>query len=89
MRSPGNWGIGDSSRDTPFTEMGICNDRGKAGGTDPGELARSRDAREPAQEFYSIGMLGIRARRTVGDAVNKTAARSWGRKELAPHTGRI
>jgi hypothetical protein len=32
----------------------VGNDRGKAGGTDPGELARSRDARESAQEFYPV-----------------------------------
>ena len=31
------------------------------------------------------GMLQIRARRTVGDAVNKTDDWSWGRKVLAPH----
>src|SRR5271165_7091945 len=32
-------------------------------------------------------MLGIRARRTVGAAVNRTAARSWGRNVVAPRHG--
>ena len=39
---------------------------------------------ENARRGKTIGMLGIRARETRGAAVNKTAARSWGRKVVAP-----
>ena len=40
---------------------------------------------ENARRGKTIGMLGIRARETRGAAVNKTDARSWGRKVVAPH----
>ena len=49
----------------------------------------SLPTRENARRAKMCGMLEIRAKVAAGAAVNKTGASGWGRKVLAPHTGRI